>query len=191
MARESLMQPLGTAAARFTLTDTRTGNRVTLEDFAAAPALLVAFLCNHCPYVQHLLPAFVSFAREYSARGLAVVAISSNDVSSHPADAPDEMARLAKAQGFSFPYLFDATQEVAKAYHAVCTPDFFLFDRERHLAYRGQFDASRPRSSTPVSGSELRAAVDALLEGRAAPTQQIASIGCSIKWKAGQEPGWA
>lgn len=191
MARESLMQPLGAAAADFALPDTRSGRTVTLQDFAAAPALLVAFICNHCPYVQHLLPAFVGFAREYGARGLAVVAISANDITSHPADAPGEMTRLAQAMGFTFPYLFDASQQTARAYQAVCTPDFFLFDRARRLVYRGQFDASRPRNTTPVTGSDLRAAVDALLSGAAVPAQQTASVGCSIKWKAGQEPDWA
>jgi peroxiredoxin len=191
MARESLMQPLGTAAAHFALPDTRSGRSVTLEDFAAAPALLVAFICNHCPYVQHLLPAFVAFAREFGARGLAVVAISANDITSHPADAPDEMTRLARSQGFTFPYLFDASQQVAKAYRAVCTPDFFLFDRARRLVYRGQFDASRPRKGIAVTGSDLRAAVEALLGGGVVALEQTASVGCSIKWKAGQEPDWA
>jgi hypothetical protein len=133
----------------------------------------------------------VAFAREFGARGLAVVAISPNDAESYPEDAPAEMSRVAKLKGFTFPYLYDESQEVAKAYQAICTPDFFLFDRERRLVYRGQFDGSRPGNRIPVTGSDLRAAAEALLRGLAVPTQQTPSVGCSIKWKAGQEPDWA
>lgn len=189
--RQSRMLPLGTAAPRFTLRDTVSGRAVALEDFASSPALLIAFICNHCPFVKHILDGFVAFARDFGARGLAVVAISPNDAESYPEDAPAEMSRVAKLKGFTFPYLYDESQEVAKAYQAICTPDFFLFDRERRLVYRGQFDGSRPGNRIPVTGSDLRAAAEALLRGLAVPTQQTPSVGCSIKWKAGQEPDWA
>lgn len=189
--RQSRMLALGTAAPHFRLPDAVSGRPISLEDFAGSPALLVAFICNHCPFVQHILDGCVSFARELGPRGLAVAAISSNDAASYPEDAPQEMARLARAQGFPFPYLYDESQAVALAYQAVCTPDFFLFDRERRLAYRGQFDASRPGNGLPVTGSDLRAAAEALLRGEPVPQEQIPSVGCSIKWKAGQEPDWA
>lgn len=189
--RQSRMLPLGTAAPRFALRDTVSGRAVALEDFASSPALLIAFICNHCPFVKHILDGFVAFARDFGARGLAVVAISPNDAESYPEDAPAEMSRVAKLKGFTFPYLYDESQEVAKAYQAICTPDFFLFDRERRLVYRGQFDGSRPGNRIPVTGSDLRAAAEALLRGLAVPTQQTPSVGCSIKWKAGQEPDWA
>jgi peroxiredoxin len=184
------MLPLGTAAVPFALPDTVTGRVVTLEDFATSPLLLVVFTCNHCPFVKHLLDGFVAFAREFGPRGVAVVAISPNDVTSHPEDAPAEMARIARLKGFTFPYLYDESQEVAKAYQAVCTPDFFLFDRERRLAYRGQFDASRPGGRVPVTGADLRAACEALLGGKPVTQDQIPGIGCSIKWRAGREPAW-
>lgn len=191
MARQSSrMLPLGTAAVPFALPDTVTGRVVTLEDFATSPLLLVVFTCNHCPFVKHILDGFVAFAREFGPRGVAVVAISPNDVTSHPEDAPAEMARIARLKGFTFPYLYDESQEVAKAYQAVCTPDFFLFDRERRLAYRGQFDASRPGGRVPVTGADLRAACEALLGGKPVTQEQIPSIGCSIKWQAGREPAW-
>jgi peroxiredoxin len=168
-----------------------TGRNVASSDFAASPLLLVAFICNHCPFVKHLLDGFVAFAREFGARGVAVVAISPNDIVSYPADSPEEMAKTAKVKGFTFPYLYDESQAVAKSYEAVCTPDFFLFDRERRLAYRGQFDASRPGGRVPVTGTDLRAACDALLGGKPLTQEQTPSIGCSIKWKPGQEPDWA
>ena len=186
----SRMLPLGTRAPSFALPDTVTGHSVAIGDFAASPLLLVAFICNHCPAVKQILDGFVAFAREFGVRGVAVVAISSNDITSHPDDAPAEMARIARMKGFTFPYLYDESQEVAKAYQAVCTPDFFPFDRERRLAYRGQFDASRPGGRTAVTGADLRAACEALLGGKPATQDQIPSIGCSIKWKAGQEPDW-
>jgi peroxiredoxin len=182
------MLPLGTAAPPFALRDTVTGRTVAVEDFATSPALLVVFICNHCPFVKHMLDGFVAFARDFGARGVAVVAISPNDAASYPEDAPAEMARLARRKEFTFPYLHDESQEVAKAYLAACTPDFFLFDRERRLAYRGQFDASRPGNKVPVTGADLRAACEALLSGKPMPREQIPSVGCSIKWKAGQEP---
>ena len=191
MARQSSrMLPLGTAAVPFALPDTVTGRVVTLEDFATAPLLLVVFTCNHCPFVKHILDGFVAFAREFGPRGVAVVAISPNDVTSYPEDAPAEMARIARLKGFTFPYLYDESQEVAKAYQAVCTPDFFLFDRARRLAYRGQFDASRPGGRVPVTGADLRAACEALLGGKPVTQEQIPGIGCSIKWQAGREPAW-
>ena len=186
----SRMLPLGTPAPPFALPDTATGRSVAIGELAASPLLLVAFICNHCPFVKHILDGFVAFAREFGARGVAVVAISSNDVTSQPDDAPAEMARIARMKGFTFPYLYDESQEVAKAYQAVCTPDFFLFDSERRLAYRGQFDASRPGGRIAVTGADLRAACEALLAGKSATQEQIPSIGCSIKWKAGQEPDW-
>src|SRR5258708_2042463 len=143
--RDSRMLPLGTPAPRFALSDTVSGRAVALEDLATSAALLIAFLCNHCPFVKHILDEFVAFARDFGPRGLAVVAISSNDIESHPEDAPVEMARIAALKRFTFPYLYDESQQVARAYQAVCTPDFFLFDRDRRLAYRGQFDGTRPR----------------------------------------------
>jgi peroxiredoxin len=189
--RQSRMLPLGTTAPLFALRDTVSGRTAALEDVASSPALLIAFICNHCPFVKHILDGFVAFARDFGPRGLAVVAISPNDAESYPEDAPGEMSRVAKLKGFTFPYLHDESQEVAKAYQAICTPDFFLFDRERRLVYRGQFDGSRPGNRIPVTGSDLRAAADALLRGLAVPTQQTPSVGCSIKWKVGQEPDWA
>jgi peroxiredoxin len=182
------MLPLGTPAPSFALRDTVTGRMVALEEFASSSALLIVFICNHCPFVKHILDEFVDFGRDFGTRGVAVIAISSNDAVRYPEDAPAEMARIATLKSFTFPYLFDESQEVAKAYRAVCTPDFFLFDRERRLAYRGQFDASRPRNQVPVTGADLRAACEALLAGRPASRQQIPSVGCSIKWKPGQEP---
>ena len=188
--KQSTMLDLGTAAPRFTLPD-GTGRTHSLEDFATSPALLVAFLCNHCPYVKHILDGFVEFATEYQRRGLATVAISSNDVETYPADAPAEMAKLARSRAFTFPYLYDESQQVAKAFRAACTPEFYLFDRDRRLVYRGQFDGSRPNGKTPVTGADLRAAADALLAGRAVPAEQVASAGCGIKWKRGNSPDWA
>jgi peroxiredoxin len=184
MAMQSKMLPLGTPAPAFRLPDTVSGKTVSLEDFAANRALLVAFICNHCPYVKHILDGFVAFAREYGPRGLAVVAISSNDITTHPADSPTEMAKLAREKNFTFPYLYDESQDVARAYDAACTPDFFLFDAERRLVYRGQFDSSRPGGKEPVTGADLRAAADAVLGGKPVPEKQLPSIGCSIKWKA-------
>ena len=186
--RNSRMLPLGTTAPPFSLPDTVSGRTVSLGSFAGSPALLVAFICNHCPFVKHILDGFVAFASEFGPRGLAVAAISSNDVESHPEDSPTEMARIAALKSFAFPYLYDESQQVAKSYQAVCTPDFFLFDRARRLAYRGQFDASGPGNKLPVTGADLRAACEALLSGAPVSREQLPSVGCSIKWKAGQEP---
>ncbi len=188
MARlQSRMIELGTPAPPFVLPDPA-GRVYALEDFAASPALLVAFICNHCPFVMHILAGFAGFAREYGPRGLAIVAISANDVSAYPEDAPPAMADTAASHKFTFPYLYDESQAVAFAYHAVCTPEFFLFDRSRRLVYRGQFDASRPISGIPVTGASLRAAADAVLAGSPIPVEQLPSAGCSIKWKAGNAP---
>jgi peroxiredoxin len=183
MAMQSRMMALGTTAPPFSLPDTVSGKPVALADFAKNRALLVAFLCNHCPYVKHLLDGFVAFAREYQVRGLAVVAISSNDVAQYPADSPAEMAKLARGCGFTFPYLYDESQAVARAYDAACTPDFFLFDEGRTLAYRGQFDGSRPGGRHTVTGADMRAAADAVLASKAVDGTQVPSVGCSIKWK--------
>jgi peroxiredoxin len=189
MAMQSRQLAPGTAAPDFSLPDPA-GTLHALKDFAGSKALVVAFICNHCPYVKHMIDGLAQFARDYSARGLSVVAINANDVSRYPADSPANMAQLAAQKGLSFPYLYDESQAVAKAYEAVCTPDLYLFDQARRLAYRGQFDGSRPGNRQPVTGADLRAAADAVLAG-AEIKQQIPSVGCSIKWKAGQEPGWA
>jgi peroxiredoxin len=189
--KQSRMIALGSPAPDFALPDVVSERTVKLADFAAAPALLVAFICNHCPYVKHVRDAFVAFAREYQQKGLAVVAISANDPASYPDDAPEAMAREASRAGFTFPYLYDETQAVARAFEAICTPEFFLFDRARRLVYRGRFDASRPGSTEPVTGADLRAAVDALLAHRPVPAEQHPSMGCSIKWKPGHAPAYA
>jgi peroxiredoxin len=187
----STMLELGTAAPDFRLPNTNAGAgkpEVSLADFDDAPALLVAFVCNHCPYVKHIREGFVRFANEYRKKGLAVVAVSSNDVAMHPDDAPDKMAQEAAQYAFPYPYLYDETQDVAKRYQAACTPDLFLFDRNRRLVYRGRFDDSTPGNQKPVTGADLRAAADAVLAGRPVSGDQAASMGCNIKWKAGNEP---
>src|SRR5512138_2552783 len=186
----STMLDLGTDAPPFDLPDP-SGRRVALTDFGDAPALLVAFICNHCPYVQHIRDGFARFAHEYRTKGLAIVAINSNDARSHPDDGPQQMTAEARRFGYEFPYLVDESQAVAKAYHAACTPDFFLFDKQRKLVYRGQFDGSRPANRVPVTGADLRAAADAALAGEGAITDQKPSIGCNIKWKPGNEPEYA
>ncbi len=191
MARTpSTMLPLGTEAPSFSLPDTD-GEIVSLEDFEGAPGLLVMFLCNHCPFVKHLREGLAEFGREYLKRGLGIVAINSNDVERYPADSPEMMAREVAEAGYPFPYLFDETQEVAKAYRAACTPDFFLFDGDRGLVYRGQFDDSRPDNGVPVTGKDLKAAADAVLEGKPVPEEQKPSLGCNIKWKPGNEPAYS
>ncbi len=187
VATASRMLDLGTPAPEFDLPDP-SGARHGLGDFAGARALAVAFICNHCPYVKLIKPALARFGRDYADKGLAMVAISSNDVAAYPADAPDKMAEDAVAFGYPFPYLFDEDQSVAKTYGAVCTPDFFLFDADRKLAYRGQFDEARPSNGAEPTGADLRAAADAVLAGRPAPVDQKPSIGCNIKWKPGNEP---
>ena len=184
----STMLSLGTRAPGFSLPDVD-GRTVTASDFAGRP-LLVIFMCNHCPFVIHLKSALKEFAAEYQKKGMAVVGISSNDVVAYPQDGPEAMKREAAAAGYSFPYLFDATQSVAKSYKAACTPDFFLFDRHHSLVYRGQFDSSRPGNSVPVTGIDMRAACDAVLSGSEVTVDQKPSIGCNIKWAAGQEPDY-
>ncbi len=184
----STMAPLGTQAPPFRLPDVTTGKIVCLDDYKRAPALLVMFICNHCPYVKHIRTRLAQVARDYQAKGVAVVAISSNDVREFPDDSPEKMAEEARTYGYTFPYLFDETQEVAKAYEAACTPDLYVFDRNRKLVYRGQFDDSRPSNSKPVTGADLSAALDAVLAGRPVSPDQKASVGCNIKWKPGNEP---
>lgn len=183
------MLPLGTAAPDFRLPDTD-GALVSLEDFKDAPALLVAFICNHCPFVKHIRPEFAKLARDYQTRGVAVAGINANDPLTHPADAPATMADEVRSAGYTFPYLFDATQAVAKAYRAACTPDFYLFDKSHKLVYRGQLDDSRPGNGIPLSGKDLRAALDALLAGLPVAVDQKPSIGCNIKWRPGSEPDY-
>jgi peroxiredoxin len=188
MAVTSTMMPLGTRAPDFSLPDVVSGRTVTLRDFDDRIGLLVMFICRHCPYVAHVRPALAALAREHIDSGLGIVAISANDPDTYPEDAPGGLAAEAVEAGYTFPYLFDETQGVAKAYTAVCTPDFFLFDRERRLAYRGQFDSSRPRNDVPVTGEDLRAAIDAVLDGREVSDDQRPSVGCGIKWRPGNEP---
>ena len=184
---ESTMLPLGTKAPDFNLTGCD-GQQYRLEQFNGAPALLVIFMCNHCPYVRHVRDGLVRLADDYMANGVAVVGINANDAQAYPDDGPEQMLADAKQYSYRFPYLVDATQEVAKAYHAACTPDFFLFDKEQKLIYRGQMDGSRPGNDIPVTGEDLRAALDATLEELPVPIEQKASLGCNIKWKPGNEP---
>lgn len=185
----STMVPLGTQAPAFSLPDTE-GKAVSLGDYRNAPALLVVFLCNHCPFVKHILPQFVELAGEYMQHGVGIVAISSNDAISYPDDAPEKMAELSQSMDFPFPYLYDESQQIAQAYGAACTPDFYLFDRENRLVYRGQMDDSRPGNGRPVTGADVRAAMDAVLDGRPVSDDQKPSIGCNIKWKPGKEPDY-
>lgn len=185
----STMLPLGTMAPSFSLVNVD-GRTVSLADFKGKPALLVIFMCNHCPYVKHMANELARFTAEVMTQGVAVVGISSNDVANYPADSPEQMVAEAEERGYQFPYLYDDTQDVAKAYHAACTPDFYLFDGEQRLAYRGQFDSSRPDSGIPVTGADLRAAIDAVLSGKAPAVDQRPSIGCNIKWKPGGAPDY-
>ena len=185
----STMLPLGTAAPDFKLPDTG-GKMVSLANFKGQPALLVIFICNHCPYVIHLRAGLAQLARDYLPRNVGMAGISSNDTANYPADSPDKMKEEAKKAGYLFPYLYDETQAVAKSYRAACTPDIFLFDKNQRLVYRGQFDASRPNNGIPVTGNDLRAALDAVLAGKAVSEKQIPSIGCNIKWKAGNAPDY-
>ncbi len=185
----STMLPLGTAAPDFTLPDA-TGTQVSLSDFDGAKALLVMFICNHCPFVKHVREQLAALGAEYQEKGVGVVAIMSNDVTLHPDDSPEKMEDEVRQVGYTFPYLYDETQEVAKAYRAACTPDFFVFDGERKLAYRGQLDDARPGNDKPVTGADLRAALDAVLAGAPVPEPQKPSIGCNIKWKTGGAPDY-
>ncbi|MDO8276288.1 MAG: thioredoxin family protein [Serpentinimonas sp.] len=187
MARTpSTMRALGSAAPDFDLTEPLTGRRVRLADFSGQPLLLL-FTCNHCPFVLHILDELVRVLNRYQAKGLAVLAINANDAARYPDDAPDKMAQMAQHKGFAFPYLHDESQAVAQAYQAACTPDFFLYDAAHRLVYRGQFDDARPGNGVPVTGQDLRAAIEAVLTGRAPVVEQRPSLGCNIKWKPGHE----
>jgi peroxiredoxin len=183
----STMLDLGTPVPSFSLPDFN-GRIVSDTDFTGSKALLVAFICKHCPFVGHIRQEFARYAKEYEARGLKVVAIASNDTKEFPEDGPEGMKQEAAEAGYTFPYLFDEKQKVAQAFRAACTPDFFLFDGNRRLAYRGQFDPSRPKNNVAASGADLRAATDAVLAGQPAPETQRPSIGCNIKWSPGNEP---
>ncbi|MEI2773591.1 MAG: thioredoxin family protein [Candidatus Competibacter sp.] len=186
----STMLPLGTSAPDFSLPEPATGSTVALADLRGSPALLVMFISNHCPFVQHIREALARFTSDYRGRGLACVAIGANDVIKYPDDGPVRIAEEVQSRGYPFPYLYDESQAIAKAYRAACTPDFFLFDADRQLVYRGQFDASRPGNTVPVTGADLRAAVDAVLAGQPVSSEQKPSMGCNIKWKLGNEPDY-
>ena len=190
-ATPSTMQPLGSPLPAFRLHDAASGRTVSSDDFADAPALVVAFICNHCPFVKHIRATLADFGRWCAERGVAMVAISSNDAANYPDDSPERMKDEAVAAGYTFPYLYDESQQTAKDFKAACTPDFFVYDASRRLAYRGQFDDSRPSNQTPVTGADLRAAVEAVVARRAPAKEQRPSIGCNIKWKVGNEPGYA
>ena len=183
----STMKKLGTPPPDFRLLNVD-GRMVGLADFEEQPALLVMFICNHCPFVKHVADGLTKLANDYLPRGVGMVGINSNDAATNPQDSPEQMVHEAEQRGYPFPYLYDETQEVAKAYGAACTPDFFLYDKSRKLVYRGQLDGSRPGNNVPVSGADLRGALDALLAGKSPPAQQIPSIGCNIKWRSGNEP---
>lgn len=181
---ESTMLPLGTPAPDFRLPDTVSGTDMTLDDVAGHKATLVMFLCNHCPFVKHVIDELVHIGNDYEPQGVGIAAISANDVTTHPQDGPERMAELARDRRFPFPYLYDESQDTAKAYRAACTPDFFVFDGNRHLVYRGQLDDSRPGNDIPVTGADLRDALNAVLDGDPIDPDQTPSIGCNIKWKA-------
>ncbi len=187
----SQMIPLGTKAPDFTLRDAVSGKFVSLSDYEGKNGLLVMFICNHCPYVKHVAPELAKLGRYYGDKGVGIVAISANDVSTHPDDGPEKMRLEAMSCGYEFPYLYDEDQEVAKAYAAACTPDFFLFDDRMKLVYRGQLDDSRPGNNVPVTGKDLRTAIEAMLLGNTMPGPQKPSIGCNIKWKRGNAPAYA
>ena len=185
------MLPLGTTAPSFSLPDAN-GKTHTLDTLSQGKqATLIAFLSNHCPYVKHLKSNFSSFAKEYQTHGVVVVAINANDVDNYPDDSPEKMREDSAAFGYSFPYLIDSSQDIAKAYRAACTPDFYVFDAEMKLVYRGQFDDSRPSSGTPITGADLRQALDAVLAGKSVSPDQKPSMGCNIKWKPGNEPDYS
>ena len=186
----STMLDIGTAAPDFSLPDATSGTSVSLADFEGASALLVMFICNHCPYVIHIREDFGPVADDFAAQGLKVVAINSNDLENYPQDGPPNMKALAAELGWSFPFLMDEDQSVAKAYQAACTPDFFLFDADKKLVYRGQWDDSSPGNNNPVNGSSIRAAIQALLASSSVPEKQVPAMGCNIKWKAGNAPSY-
>jgi peroxiredoxin len=191
VAVPSTMLPLGTKAPEFELPDVTDGRIVSLSDFESKRALLVMFICRHCPYVRHVREELARLGRDFANSEVGIVAISSNDVDEYPEDRPESLAEEAREAGYAFPYLFDETQAVAKAYTAACTPDFFLFDADHALVYRGQLDDSRPSNGMPVTGADLRAAIDAVLSGDPVSEEQRASIGCGIKWRTGNEPAYA
>jgi peroxiredoxin len=175
--------PLGESAPDFKLKDVSSGAEVSLKDFAGKKALVVAFICRHCPYVQHVKKALADLGRDYQGKDVAIVAISANDPASHPDDAPEKLKEMAAEEGFTFPFLFDETQQTARAYTAVATPDMFIFDGAQKLVYRGQFDDTRPNGGKEATGADVRAALDAILAGKPVPADQKPAIGCSIKWK--------
>jgi peroxiredoxin len=181
---------LGERAPAFQLENVRTATALSLDDLAGSSALLVMFVCNHCPFVVHVEEELTRLGVDYAAKGVAIVAISSNDVENYPDDSPDKMVEFANKNNWQFPYLYDESQEVAKAYFAACTPDFFLFDGDQRLVYRGQLDASRPVDGVPVTGRDLRTALDALLGGEPIATEQAPSLGCNIKWKVENAPAY-
>jgi peroxiredoxin len=189
-AVNSTMLPLGSPAVDFTLTDTVSGKPITLSHYRAGKPVLLAFICNHCPFVVHIRSALAKVGAEAQKKGVAVIGISSNDPENYPDDAPAKMTAEARSAGYTFPYLFDASQGVAKSFRAACTPDFFLFDASGRLYYRGQFDASRPSNKQPVTGQDVLAAIESLMAGKPAPAVQWPSIGCNIKWKPGNEPDY-
>jgi peroxiredoxin len=185
----STMLPLGSQAPDFSLVSA-SGQTISLSDFDEAPALLVMFMCNHCPFVVHVAPELARLTQEYQEKGVAIVGINSNDVGNHPQDSPEKMVHEVESRGYTFQYLFDEDQSVAEAYQAACTPDFFVFNADKELVYRGQMDSSRPESGIPVTGEDLRSALDAVLAGKPVSGNQIPSIGCNIKWKPGNEPAY-
>ncbi len=187
VATNSTMLPLGTKAPDFRLPDTA-GKLVSVSDFKNAPALLVVFMCNHCPFVKHIRSGLAQLARDFLPHGVVIAGINSNDAVNYPADSPAKMAEEVKSAGYIFPYLYDESQEVAKAYRAACTPDIYLFDQDQLLVYRGQFDDSRPGNGIPVSGKDVRTALESVLAGKPPPASQKPAIGCNIKWKPGNEP---
>lgn len=184
MTVESTMLPLGTQAPNFNLVDVVSGNNFSLESFENKKALLVIFICRHCPYVKHVQEELARIGKDYQNKSVGIVAISSNDTEAYPEDAPDSLKEQTQELRFTFPYLFDETQDVAKSFTAACTPDFFLFDKDRKLVYRGQLDDSRPDNGIPVTGKDLRAAIDTVLNDQTPDPNQKPSVGCSIKWKA-------
>lgn len=183
-ATPSTMMPIGTTAPEFNLIDTVSGKMLSLTDTKGEKATVVMFICNHCPYVLHIIKQLVKVAEDYISRGVNFIAISSNDVENYPEDAPELMKKLAHSESFPFPYLYDESQEVAKAYDAACTPDLFVFDKDMKCAYRGQFDDSRPKNDIPVSGKDLSRALDEIVAGKSVTAEQRPSIGCNIKWKS-------
>lgn len=186
----STMLELGTPAPDFGLPDVVSGSTVSLKTFADKTGLLVMFICRHCPYVQHIKQALAKLGKDYRKKKIGIVAISANDAVSYPDDAPEQLKAMAKEEGFTFPFCYDASQDVAKAYTAACTPDFFVFDADRKLVYRGQMDDGRPGNNKPVTGRDLRAAMDAVLAGTPVSDEQMPSVGCNIKWKGGNEPDY-